>query len=143
MPGAAPLKLGVEVKGRDQLLRKVKNVEPEVIAPAWKEGMEAIGVVGQNLAIRAAPLGPSGRTISMMYHRVQQKPIPLWVRVGTKAKRTSKKYPRGYAYPRRLNYDPKSPIKGWFDRAMDQTKQTARAVLDRAAKKMEQNWRRG
>jgi hypothetical protein len=144
MPG--PLKLGVEVKGRDQLLRKVKNIEADVIAPPWREAMEGIGIIGQAAAVRAAPLGSqpgAGRTISMMYHRVQQKPLPMWVKVATKAKRVSRKYPRGYAYPRKLNYDPRSPIKGWFDKAMGQTRAAAVKVLDVAAKKMEKAWKAG
>lgn len=165
------LKIGVEVPKLEQFQRRVKRIESDVIAPPWREGMEAIGVVGQNLAIRAAPIGPSGRTIAKMYHRVQRRAFPLWVKVATNAvapapkgrkkvlerqrgskkmvlrfpimhnKSTGRSWRYPYPYPRRLNFDPKSKRKGWFDKAMKETKQAAGGVMDATAKKIEAAWR--
>lgn len=133
------MKINLEVQGIGDLGRKAQQAPEEVIAEPWSEAMESIGALGEAFATRAAPIG-SGRTVALMYHRTQSKPIPLWTRVGTHAKRQSRKYPRGYAYPRRLNFDPNSRYKGWFDKAMEATKRAAQQILDKAARKMERRW---
>jgi hypothetical protein len=147
--------LEVEVFGLERLRKKLapETYEGELLAEPWRAAMEGIGVIAQNLAIQAAPIGSgrkAGRTVALMFHKVQAKPMPMWVRIGTTAaaaeprgersrvRRGKWRYP--YSYPARLNYDPASPIRGWFDQAMKKAVYAAQEVLEVAAKKIEDNW---
>jgi hypothetical protein len=141
--GGGILKMGLEVGDASHGLRMLRRPENEVYGPPWKKMMETLGEVAENVAALEAPVGETGQTVARLYHKVQDKPVPLWVRVGTSARRSSRKYPRGYPYPKRINYDPRSPHRGWLERAGERAKRLIDPLLDRTAREIEARWGRG
>jgi hypothetical protein len=143
MPGEGILSMGIEVDGAAHGLRKLRRPDNEAYGAPWKKMMETLGEVAENVAALEAPVGDTGQTVARLYHKVQDKPVPLWVRIGTTARRTSRKYPRGYPYPKRINYDPRSPHRGWMQRAGERAKRLIGPLLDRTAREIEARWGRG
>lgn len=126
------LKFDINVLGLRELRRKCDDPENELLAKPWAEVMEAMGDLGQRLAAGRAPHGPTGRTASMLYHRVQQRPLPLWVRVGTKAKN------RRFGYPKLVHWTGTR----WLLEAVITAYKQADPILKRAAQSIQERWSR-
>lgn len=125
-------KYSVEVKGLKEIKGKLED--SELLKGTWTKGMDAIGVIGQNFAIKFAPM-KRGATIAKMSYRVQRRPIPLYVVVKTTARS-----PKGYSYPRLHEYSRRSPHYGWMYRAMQASKGLWSGVMDSTAKEIERKW---
>lgn len=134
------IRFNVRLVGLRELRRKVDNAEELLLAEPWRDAMRELGQLGAGRARAEAPVGLSGRTRSMVYHHEQRRPMPLWSRVGTRARAVSRNYPRGYPYPRRTNFDMRSPHFGWLTRAIESVYRLAGPILDRAARQIEKRW---
>ena len=95
-------------------LRRLINPPSELMAEPWRDAMDALAAAGQAAAQAAAPRGATGQLRVKIFGRVQRKPMPMWVAIRARAKRKSRKYPRGYPYPRLLEVSAKHGHKGWF-----------------------------
>lgn len=117
----------------------------KLIAPPWKSAMEEVGKLGQAATTAAAPLGHgpgAGRTINKMSHKVQARPVPLYVVVKTTAQRN------GYAYPRFTNFSPwanrykrtRNPNQKWFTNALRRVESAMDGILEKAGNEVERIW---
>lgn len=104
----------------------------------WKKALDDVGTVTEQLAINRAPLF-SGQTIAKMTHKVQNKPIPLYVVVKTTARNPRNRY----LYPRRVEYSPRSRRRGWFRGAWNTAQTAWDGIFKRATDEMGQMWERG
>lgn len=129
---AGSTKYQIEIRGMKEILGKLDD--NEVWQEPWQKGMEAIGVIGQNRAVEFAPM-KRGTTIARMSHRVQKKPIPLYVVIKTTARSA-----KGYSYPRLHEYYRRSPHYGWMYKAMQASKGLWSGVMDTTARQIESKW---
>ena len=107
----------------------------------WKAAMEALAEAGAEAARQAAPVGKTGQLKAGIYARVQKGTFPKWVAIRSRAKRKSPKYPRGYPYPRLLEYSAKHGHKGWFSTAIEGAwGQKAESVLAEASNEIAKIW---
>jgi hypothetical protein len=129
-----PTKLKVEFIGFRELQRKLDD---SLFQQAWRDGLTDITELVYSHEVVRAPVR-SGRLVSRMEQRVQNKPIPSYAVVRTQAKNPN----NGYAYPRRLNFDPRSRWNGWFLRVAEATKPAWEQILQRVAARIESRWSR-
>ena len=112
MTGGVGTKYGIEIPKLGALKRVLGS--DDLLAEPWRKMMGAIGKIGELVAVARGPIGPTGSTVARLTHRVQAKPIPLYVAIKTTAKNPRNKYP----YPRRIEFDPASRRRGWFRAAL-------------------------
>ena len=130
-----------EIEGLKELQKKISPPSELLVAP-WKEAMANLVEAGVKSGRVGGPRR-SGLLISKIYGGIQKKPMPMWGAVRSRAKRKSRAYPRGYSYPRLLNYATKWGHRGWFDRAViEPTMRLAGNVLEAAARAIGQRWER-
>lgn len=135
-----PIKLDIQIKGFREVQRALKG--NDLYAKPFSDLMHAIGARGENIAASAAPKGATGLLETKITFGVQKRPLPLWVAVRSRARRRSKKYPRGYPYGRLLNYSPKHGHMGWFTDPLKRLGSQVQPLMARAASAIEANWRR-
>ena len=140
----------VEIRGLAELQAKCKD--NSLYERPGKRALQQIAKQAEGIVKRAAPRGPTGKTGGMVFSKVNNRvPGPRWAVVGTKATATPAnpytrsrrsgrrtKYP--YAYPRRLEFDPKSRHKDWLLRAVQQARGAISGALSQAAKEIEAQW---
>lgn len=136
-----PIKLDVEIKGLKQIQRKLSG--NELYAEPFKDLMSAIGQRGENIAATSAPHGRTGQLEIKISHAVQKKPLPLWVAIRSRARRRSKKYPRGYPYGWLLERAPKYGHFGWFSQPLKRLAGQVGPLLNGAAREIERKWGSG
>ncbi len=128
-----------------QALRKLLNPPDELLAAPWKGAMASLVDFGAMFGRTQAPKGRTGKLQRNIKPKVQNKPLPMWAAVRSRGTRKrSKTYPRGYPYPRLLNYSPKHGHEGWFDRGViEPVIGKADLVLAQAATEIARKWERG
>lgn len=124
-------------------LQRLLNPPDELIAEPWKFAMIDLVERGKASGRVGAPYR-SGVLRANISSRVQARPFPRWGAIRSRgASRKSKKYPRGFPYPRFLNYAARWGRVGWFDRAVIvPVMAQADGVLAAAANKIATKWGR-
>jgi len=74
--------------------------------------------------------------------RLDKRPVPTWGRVSVTARARSKKYPRGFRYPRMLEYSSKSPHQRWFRNSVIPAKASLARHVEAAKRSIERIWSR-
>lgn len=103
--------------------------------------MKATVTDAVQLVERAAPRR-SGRLVASITHRLDARPVPTWARVSVTARRRSRKYSRGYRYPRLLEYGSKSPHQRWFRDTITPARTALRRRVEEAKRYIERIWTR-
>ena len=133
---------GIDLVGLEAIRRKL--VPDHLLHPPYRAALETVGRIAEQVIRSGAPRGATGQLAAKLTHRLDAKPVPAYVVIRTTAtakrpagsratemtasgKRrrvtfTSKRggrwsYP--YSYPGRLEFDPRSPRKGWMKRGRD------------------------
>lgn len=138
-----PLRLNIRVEGITQLQRKLRK--EVLLAPPLREAMQATVVEAAQLVEARAPRGPGahgGTMAASVTHRLDARPVPTWGRIAVTARRRSRKFPRGFAYPRLLEYGPKSRRRGWFRGALIPAQGVLARHIERAKRHIEAIWSR-
>lgn len=135
----------VEIRGLKELQAKCRG--KPFVAEEAKKALVDIGQIGLAAARRFAPVGPTGKTRSMLSAKVNAGPTPRWAVIKTdatatprrpRARRGKTRYP--YSYPKRLEFDPKSKHRDWLKRAIDSTRSGIDSALSAAARRIEARW---
>lgn len=140
---AGPIRFKIAITGLTEMKRKA--TEGILIAPPWHAAMEEIGAYGRTLAKGAAPRGPSsnghvgGLTSEKFTMRLQARPLPMWVKIETNATRPRPGH-GNYAYPKRVEWDPKLHHAGWLRGVFVQIKSRFASTLERTAREIETIW---
>jgi hypothetical protein len=123
-------------------LRRLLTPPDALIAAPWKEAMTKLSEMGERSGKAGAPR-LSGATEKKIKGVLHKKPLPLWLAVRSRGVSKSKKYSKGYPYPRLLNYAPKYGHQGWFDRGViEPVMAVANAALNEAGDKIASKWGR-
>jgi hypothetical protein len=149
------IKWKMEVKGLREVRRQLREGQAQIYGPPVKDAMKEIGEEGEKRGRAAAPVA-GGALRGSIIHRVQDKPLPLWVAVratakarsGAVAKRQSRAALAGtqrlrrvsYSYPRRLEYDASRGHEGWLRRAIGGLGGAVQQTLSTAARKIERRF---
>lgn len=91
---------GVQIEGLREFRAALRAIDPQ-LARGLQEGLKDAAQIVAYETRRRAPRGPSGRTVSTT--RAFASGTSAGVR--TTARRVSPKYPGGYPYPRRLEFE--------------------------------------
>lgn len=126
-------KFSVRIVGMEELIEKLKA--ENLYAEPWTQAMDALGRVGEQFAIRAAPMF-RGTTIARMTYRVDKRPVPLYAVVKTTA-RNPKNH---YGYARLQEYWSRSPHFGWMVEAIKSSRSVWEPILEDCARKIERRW---
>ena len=132
----AKVKYEVEVQGLREL---VARLNPDrLLSRAIKKAMSEVGKEGRAQAKAIAPRRTGRLAGSITYKLSRPLPltdIPRGVAVVIKARN-----PRGYAYPRRLEFDPRSRHRNWFLGAMEAARGKFEGLLRSAARDIERRF---
>lgn len=133
------VKVSVQVEGWAEIQRKLR-LEP-LLAQPLRTAMDA---TQRDVAQTVQALAPrrTTRMAASVRTRMDARPIPRWARVQVTARARSRKYPRGYRYPRWLEYSPKSPHRGWFGRSLAPARAALQRHVEGAKRQIEANWSR-
>jgi hypothetical protein len=129
----------VRVEGLAAIQRKLRK--EVLLAPPLQGAMKATVTDAVQLVERAAPRR-SGRLVASITHRLDARPVPTWARVSVTARRRSRKYSRGYRYPRLLEYGSKSPHQRWFRDTITPARTALRRRVEEAKRYIERIWTR-
>lgn len=132
------------IEGLASLRRLLKPPSDELVNEPWRDAMTELADTGAEAGRSRGP-HRSGLMTSAgkLYARVQNKPFPMWAAVRSRAKRKSRKYPRGYSYPTLLEYSSKYGHAGWFTSAVEpRLVGAAEGALAKAASEVERRWGR-
>jgi len=132
-----PFRVTVRIEGLAALQRKLRK--DVLLAPPLKDAMTATVTDTVQLVERAAPRG-SGRLAASITHRIDARPVPTWARVAVTARRRSRAYPRGFAYPRLLEYSSKSGHQGWFRGTFSPARAALKRHVEEARRQIERIW---
>jgi len=143
------LKMALSVSGLKGLAAKVRTGD-DLFKVAWAEQMAAFGVHAEEAARAAAPVA-SGRLAASITHKLQAKPMPMWVKVKTTARATGsagaraaskrqRRTYRGYPYPARLEFSRSSKHKGWLRKSFLGLAADLATRLENVAHAMEGRW---
>lgn len=140
----------VTIKGLKELKYKLQNAD-EMTAGPWKRAMTEIADAGYAAILNSAPQR-TGRLKSKIFVKVQQKPFPLWVAIRARGvakwdkknlrkSRSRNRYPRGFPYPRLLEFSPKHGHAGWFYKRIAPAVQSkADSALATAGREIAEKW---
>ncbi len=129
------------IEGLASTRRLIKPADDLIAAP-WRTAMTDLAESGAAAGVSAGP-SRSGRLRSRIYARVQQKAFPMWAAVRSRGARRSKAYPKGFAYPRLLEYSQKHGHAGWFSGSVEpRLIGQSEAILSVAADEVERRWSR-
>lgn len=129
----------VKLDGLDALRRKLEG--QEMLAKPLRDGMNEAARVARDAIRAGAPRGKTGQLQAKLSYSVQQRPIPSWAKVTSKARRRSARYPSGYSYGGRLAFDPRSRHRDWMLRGFESAAGRIQAVVNRIGDAIEQRWR--
>jgi hypothetical protein len=130
-----PVRMQVTVSGAEELMAKLA---PELYADELAEGMAELGARAVEVARSVAPVGETGRLRDRLQYRLSDQRPPRFVVVKTDARS-----PRGYPYPRRLEFERKSRHRNWLLKAMRGALEEFGTLLESVADRVERRWRRG
>ena len=134
-----PVRLNIQVEGLAELQRKLRK---EVLfAPPLRSAMNATVEDAARIVESRAPRA-SGRMAASVTTRLDKRPVPTWGRVSVTARSRSKKYPRGFRYPRMLEYSAKSGHQRWFRNAVTPARSVLARHLESAKRHIERIWAR-
>lgn len=132
----------VHIEGLRQLRRLIRPPS-NLLAKPWHNAMTDLKEAGERVARRHAPVR-TGYLLSKIKSAIQKKAMPMWAAIRVRARRRSHGYPRGFEYPRLLEYSPKHGHKGWFNPPIRSLwGSRARLALTKAGKEIARRWRRG
>ena len=134
-----PVRLNIRIEGLPALQRKLRK--DVLLQTPLQVAMSETVSDAVHLVEHAAPRR-SGRLAASITHRVDARPVPTWGRVAVTARSRSKKYPRGYRYPRLLEYGAKSPHQRWFRGTVIPARTALRRHVDAAKRLIERIWAR-
>lgn len=132
-----PIKVSIEVQGLAKLQRKLRK--EVLLAPPLAEAMTA-GLADAVRIVESRAPRRTGRLAASITPRLQQKPVPTWGRVSVTARSRSKKYPRGYRYPRLLEYSPKWGHQRWFRDSIKPAQVALSRHVEAAKRSIERIW---
>lgn len=152
----------VRVLGMKELLH-ILTPPTNLYGQPWKQGMEGLARYGKSVAEQVAPIGgpgDHGRGHPGFLKRhlkgaVQKSPLPKWVAIRSRGVRTAQfsqliakrkttsRWPRGYPYPRLLEFSPKHHHQGWFEKIRGPIQGFADKVLSQISVGILERWSRG
>jgi len=132
-----PFRVNVRIEGLAALQRKLRK--EVLLAPPLQDAVTATVTDTVQLVERAAPRR-SGRLAASITHRIDARPVPTWGRVSVTARRRSRAYPRGFRYPRLLEYSAKSHHLGWFRGTFLPARDALRRHVEEARRQIERIW---
>ena len=132
-----PVRMNIQIEGLAALQRKLRK--DVLLAPPLRSAMSATVEDAARLVTSRAPRA-TGRLATSVTTRLDKRPIPTWGRVSVTARRRSKKFPRGFRYPRMLEYSPKSPHQRWFRGAVIPAKSALARHVEGAKRAIERIW---
>ena len=141
---AATYKVAITINGLKEL-RKLLTPPENLYGGAWRSGMTSIVSRTGLAAQRAAPVGSGadphiGRLQGSVRTRMDKRPFPMWAVVSVTGRTRSKKYPRGYPYPRLLEFSPKHGRQSWLINAAGTVWRGAEQVLGRIGDAIARQW---
>ena len=130
MPGPSGARV-VTVEGLSELLAKLT---PELYQEAGKAMLKEIADAGATSARSGAPR-MSGKLGGSIKPKVNPGAKPAWaaVKVGALS-------PRGYPYPRLLEFSPRHHHANWLKSAMDRASGAFSSAVGKAASTIEGKW---
>jgi hypothetical protein len=132
-----PIRVGVRVEGFTQLVRKLRT--DVLLAPALTSAMQA-GIQDAARIVEGRAPKRSGRLAASIQTNIDKHPVPTWARVQVTARSRSKKYPRGYRYPRLLEYSAKLHHERWFRGSITPAKSAMARHVEAAKRTIERIW---
>jgi hypothetical protein len=129
--------VSVRVEGLAALQRKLRT--DVLLAPPLTSAMHAAAADAARIVEGRAPRR-SGRLADSIQTRVDRRPVPTWASVSVTARRRSRKFPRGYRYPRLLDYSPKSHHQRWFRGAIAPAKNALARHVEAAKRQIDRIW---
>lgn len=148
--GKGTMSMDVQLRGFTELRRRIGG--SDLYAAAWTEVMEKVGELGSMAAQAGGPIGPTGRLVARITHKVDRQPVPRYAVVKTTAKQGRYSYPgftnySPYAsriHPNRKDGQPRrarpNPNQGWLGRAMQRIRPAINPILRQAASQIQARW---
>ena len=99
----------IKLEGADELIRKLES--ESLIGKPIRRLFSKVGIQGKNAAKSSAPLA-TGRLNASITTRMSGKQVPTFIAV-----RVGAVNPRGYSYPRLLEFSPRHGHREWLLRA--------------------------
>ncbi len=121
----------LHIEGLAELLRKLS---PELYQPAGKAMLKEISEAAAGAARAGAPR-ERGKLAGSITGKVNTGAKPAWAAVKVAALN-----PRGYSYPRLLEFSPKHHHRNWLKSAVDRARGAFAAAIGRAASAVERKW---
>lgn len=121
----------VRIEGLDALRSKLT---PELYRPAAKQALKAMADAGASSARAGAPR-MTGRLQGSIRPKVNSGAAPAWAAVKVGALN-----PRGYPYPRLLEFSPRHRHQNWLKSAIDRVASAFSSALDKAASEIERKF---
>ena len=123
---------GLVIQGADRLIAKL------AAEPLWDKAvrrlLSRVGLQGKQAGMAAAPVA-AGRLRSSISSRLSSKAIPTFVSI-----RVGATSPRGYPYPKVLEFSAKHHHKGWLAEALRGAKSSFATFLSDAARDIERTF---
>lgn len=135
-----PVRVNLRVEGLAALQRKLRV--DVLLAPPLKSAITASTEDAARIVESRAPRR-TGRLAASITTKVDTREIPRWGRVSVSARSRSKRYPRGYRYPRLLEYGKKSRHQRWFRGAITPAKNALARHVEAAKRAIERTWAHG
>lgn len=131
------VRVNVQIEGLPALQRKLRK--DVLLAPPLTAAMGASVKEAARIVETRSPRA-TGRLATSVTYRLDKRPVPTWARVQVTARKRSKKFPRGYRYPRWLEYAATSPHQRWFRGSVTPAKLALRRHVDAAKRAIERIW---
>jgi hypothetical protein len=132
-----PIRVSIEVEGLAKLQEKLRT--DVLLAGPLTDAMTA-GLADVVRIVESRAPRRTGRLAASVTSRVDQRPVPTWGRVSVTASKHTRKYPRGYYYPRLLEYTAKFGHERWFRGAIPPAQVALARHLAAAKRSIERIW---
>lgn len=133
----------VYLEGLQALQKLLQPIDALVIEP-WHRAVLGLVEFGERSGKSGAPRREGKLQSKIKSAMSKRKDLRAWGAVrsrGVNTKSKSSQYPRGYPYPRLLNYSRKHGHTGWFDRGViEPVMARAGGALDKAADEITKKW---
>jgi hypothetical protein len=126
-------RLEVKLTGWPRLIRKCRG--NELIGPPLRRALEEMATDAQDRARAVGPLGATGLLRASISHKLDPKPVPRWAAVIDSAKS-----PRGYRYPKLLEFSRRWGHFDWLRKAVLYSRRTNRAAMTDLKRKILERW---
>ena len=121
----------IQIEGLDELLRKLT---PELYEAAGKTALKEISESAAGSARAGAPR-QRGKLAGSITGKVNAGAKPAWAAVKVAALS-----PRGYSYPKLLEFSPKHHHRNWLQNAVNRARGAFASAIGRAASAVERKW---